>query len=109
MITPQSIREKTFEKAVFGGYDMSSVDDFLENVASDFAALQKDAAVLKGKMKVLVEKIEEYRATKTPCAWPCFPHKRWQTRSWPRPRKQRIHPEFAKAEAESLCAMRAPR
>lgn len=63
MITPQSIREKTFEKAVFGGYDMSSVDDYLENVASDFAALQKDVAVLKGKMKVLVEKIEDYRAT----------------------------------------------
>jgi DivIVA domain-containing protein len=26
MITPQSIREKTFEKAVSGGYDMSSVE-----------------------------------------------------------------------------------
>jgi cell division initiation protein len=42
---------------------MSSVDDFLENVAADFASLQKDNAILKGKMKVLVEKIEEYRAT----------------------------------------------
>jgi cell division initiation protein len=42
MLSPQNIREKTFEKAVFGGYDMSSVDDFLENVAADFASLQKD-------------------------------------------------------------------
>ena len=30
MITAQDIREKTFEKARIGGYDMSSVDDFLE-------------------------------------------------------------------------------
>ena len=61
--TPQSIREKTFEKAVFGGYDMGSVDDFLESVATDFAAAQKECAVLKSKMKVLVDKIEEYRTT----------------------------------------------
>lgn len=61
MITPQDIREKTFEKAVFGGYDMSTVDAFLEELASDLALLQKENAVLKGKMKVLVEKVEEYR------------------------------------------------
>ena len=63
MNTPQSIREKTFEKAVFGGYDMGAVDDFLETIATDLAAIQKENAVLKGKMKVLVDKIEEYRAS----------------------------------------------
>ena len=62
MITPQDIREKTFEKAVFGGYDMSAVDDFLEEAASDLALLQKENATLRGKMKVLVKKIEEYRS-----------------------------------------------
>lgn len=62
MMTPQDIREKTFEKAVFGGYDMGQVDDFMEAAASDLAALQKENGVLKGKMKVLVEKVEEYRA-----------------------------------------------
>ena len=62
MITPQDIREKTFEKAVFGGYDMSAVDDFLEEAAGDLALLQKENATLRGKMKVLVNKIEEYRA-----------------------------------------------
>ena len=61
MITPQDIREKTFEKAVFGGYDMASIDEFLEAVANDMAALQKENAVLKGKMKVLVDKVDEYR------------------------------------------------
>ena len=61
MITPQDIREKTFEKAVFGGYDMASVDAFLEQTAADLALLQKENATLKAKMKVLVSKVEEYR------------------------------------------------
>ena len=61
MITPQDIREKTFEKAVFGGYDMGTVDAFLEELANDLTLLQKENATLKGKMKVLVDKVEEYR------------------------------------------------
>ena len=61
MITAQDIREKTFEKSTFGGYAMGEVDDFLDELADDLAAAQKESAVLKGKMKVLVEKIEEYR------------------------------------------------
>ena len=63
MITAQDIREKTFDKATFGGYDMSQVDDFLEEMAADIAASQKESGVLRGKMKVLVDKIEEYRAS----------------------------------------------
>lgn len=62
MITAQDIREKTFEKSKFGGYDMASVDDFLEELADDVTASQKENAVLKSKMKVLVDKIEEYRS-----------------------------------------------
>ena len=61
MITPQDIKEKTFEKALFGGYDMAAVDAFLEEISSDLALLQKENATLKGKMKVLVDKVEEYR------------------------------------------------
>jgi len=62
MITAQDIREKAFEKQRIGGYDMASVDDFLEELADDITAYQKENAVLKSKMKVLVDKIEEYRA-----------------------------------------------
>ena len=61
MITPQDIKEKTFEKALFGGYDMAAVDSFLDEISSDLALLQKENATLKGKMKVLVDKVEEYR------------------------------------------------
>lgn len=62
MITAQDIREKTFEKARFNGYEMNDVDDFLEELADEITNAQKENAVLKSKMKVLVDKIEEYRA-----------------------------------------------
>lgn len=62
-MTPQDIWEKTFEKAMFGGYDMAAVQNYQEEVATELANAQKEIAVLKGKMKVLVDKIEEYRAS----------------------------------------------
>lgn len=62
MITAQDIREKTFEKARMGGFDQDAVNDFLDELADDITASQKENAILKSKMKVLVDKIEEYRA-----------------------------------------------
>ncbi|MEG1633097.1 MAG: DivIVA domain-containing protein [Oscillospiraceae bacterium] len=62
-MTAQEIREKAFEKAVFGGYDMGAVDDFMEDTAAEVDVLQKENATLKSKIKVLVEKIEEYRGS----------------------------------------------
>ncbi len=62
-MTPQDIMDKTFEKAVFGGYDMTAVDDFLNQVRDEIAALQKENATLKTKLKVLATKIEEYRGS----------------------------------------------
>ena len=62
MLSLQEIQSVTFEKAMFGGYDMRSVDDFVEKVTEDYGALQKENAALKAKMKVLVDKIEEYRS-----------------------------------------------
>lgn len=69
MITAQDIREKGFERAKFGGYDMDAVDDFLEEIADSIGVLQKENASLQKektemakKMKVLVDKINEYRA-----------------------------------------------
>lgn len=61
MFTPQEVQEKTFVKVVFGGYDMTSVDEYLEPLSNDYIALYKENAVLKSKMKILVEKLEEYR------------------------------------------------
>lgn len=63
MLTPQEISGKEFVKAVFGGYDMAVVDDFLETLTGDYTSLYKENAILKSKIKVLVEKVEEYRST----------------------------------------------
>lgn len=63
MMTPQDLKEQEFVKAVFGGYDISSVDEFFEQMSEDYASLFKENAVLKSKLKVLVEKVEEYRST----------------------------------------------
>ncbi len=62
MLTVQEIQATNFEKAVFGGYDQKAVDDFMEMLAEEYASLQKENAALKSKMKVLVDKIEEYRS-----------------------------------------------
>lgn len=62
MITAQDIREKTFSKS-FNGYSMSQVDEFLDEIAADISAMAKENAALTAKMRVLVEKIEEYRQT----------------------------------------------
>ena len=62
MLTVQEIQAMSFEKAVFGGYDMKGVDEFVEKITETIAALQKENAALKSKMKELVDKIEEYRS-----------------------------------------------
>ena len=61
MLTPQQIQEISFEKAIFGGYDMASVDEVLEPLTEDYLTLYKENSVLKSKMRILVEKLEEYR------------------------------------------------
>ena len=61
MITAQDVREIAFEKARFNGYDVGAVDDFLDEVAEALEAAQKENAVLRSKMKVLVERVDEYR------------------------------------------------
>ena len=60
MLTPQDIQDVKFVKSI-KGYDKDQVDDFLDTVQSDYSALYKENATLKGKMRVLVDKIEEYR------------------------------------------------
>lgn len=62
MLTVQEIQALTFEKAMFNGYDPKSVDEVIERITEDYAAMQKENAALKAKMQVLVDKIDEYRS-----------------------------------------------
>ena len=64
MFTPQEVSEKVFPKASFGGgYSMSVVDEFLDALTEDYSTLFKENVTLKAKLKVLAEKVEEYRST----------------------------------------------
>lgn len=63
MMTPQEVASHAFAKATFGGYNMAMVDEFLDSLTADYTALYNDNAILKGKLKVLSDTIEEYRAT----------------------------------------------
>ncbi len=61
MFTPQQIQEISFETVRKGGYDMDSVDNVLEPLTQDYLTLYKENSVLKSKLRILVEKLEEYR------------------------------------------------
>ena len=62
MFTPQQIEQISFSQAKFNGYDKRAVDEFLEPLTEDYITLYKENALLKSKMRVLVAKLEEYRA-----------------------------------------------
>ena len=63
MLTPQEAEAHVFPKASFGGYNMLQVDTFLESLIEDYRTLYQENTSLKNKMKVLVDKVEEYRST----------------------------------------------
>ena len=60
MITPQQIDQISFSQARHG-YDMEQVDKILEPLTEDYVKLYKENALLKSKMRVLVDKLKEYR------------------------------------------------
>ena len=62
MYTPQEVAEKTFPRSgQTVGYSMAAVDEFLDGLTEDYTALYKENAALKAKLKMLAEKVEEYR------------------------------------------------
>lgn len=63
MLTPQEAESHVFPKASFGGYNMQQVDTFLDSLIEDYRTLYQENISLKSKMKVLVDKVEEYRST----------------------------------------------
>lgn len=63
MLTPQEVSNHAFAKSTFGGYNMAMVDEFLDVVTADYIKLYNDNQILKNKLKVLSDTVEEYRAT----------------------------------------------
>lgn len=63
MLTPQEVASRSFAKATLGGYNLAQVDEFLDTLTEDYTALYNENAILKNKLKVLSDTVEEYRAT----------------------------------------------
>ena len=62
--TPMNAKDilaRRFEKATFNGYKTEDVDEFLRELSSEFAQLQKEKSELERKLEVLADKIREYR------------------------------------------------
>lgn len=63
MMTPQEVASHSFAKATLGGYNLAMVDEFLDALTEDYTALYNENTILKNKLKVLSDTVEEYRAT----------------------------------------------
>jgi cell division initiation protein len=55
-ITPHDIRQQQFSSKMFKGYDPQEVDAFLDDVAEDYEALLKEAALLKEQIAAQEER-----------------------------------------------------
>lgn len=63
MLKPQEVSTHVFTKALFRGYNMAAVDEFLDSVAEDYSTIYQENTTLKSKLKAMADKVEEYRAT----------------------------------------------
>ncbi len=62
MFTPNELKEIKFDKAVFGGYDTEDVDKAFSALTEDYTTLFKENTVLKKKLKLLADTVEDYRS-----------------------------------------------
>lgn len=61
MLKPEELRNEEFEVSVLGGYKREAVDIFFKTVADDYEKLYNENTELVQKLKVCINKIEEYR------------------------------------------------
>lgn len=62
MFTPNELKEISFDRAVFGGYDMGDVDKAFSAICEDYTTLFKENTTLKKKLKLLADTVEDYRS-----------------------------------------------
>lgn len=61
MLTPQDVQKVSFDRALVGGYNMQQVDEFLQPLSEDYITLYQENVVLKSKLRVLADTLQEYQ------------------------------------------------
>jgi len=61
MLQMEELLNTKFEKAIFGGYAVAQVDSFVEMLISEYNKLKDENEELKGKLKVVLDKVVEYQ------------------------------------------------
>lgn len=62
MLTPDRIKEKTFQTTGRGSYRAEDVDGFFSEVSASYEQMYKENTDLIKKISILAKKVEEYRA-----------------------------------------------
>ncbi len=62
MLTPDKIKQKTFQTTGRGSYRAEDVDSFLNEVSASYEQMFKENGDLIKKISILAKKVEEYRA-----------------------------------------------
>jgi len=60
LINAKDISSQRFEKAAFG-YKQEDVDEYLNEIASEYSKLQKENEEINKKLQILADKVREYR------------------------------------------------
>ena len=61
MITPLDIENKKFSKQMVNGYNVDEVDDFLDELTSDYGKLYKDSTESRAIIEELNNNLEKYK------------------------------------------------
>ena len=61
MITPLDIENKKFSKQMMNGYSVEEVDDFLDDLTTDYTKNYKETTELKQKVEELTKSLEHYK------------------------------------------------
>ncbi|MCI9177775.1 MAG: DivIVA domain-containing protein [Clostridia bacterium] len=61
MLTPLDIENKKFSKQMMNGYSVEEVDDFLDDLTTDYEKLYKEVSEAKNKLDDMEENISKYK------------------------------------------------
>ncbi len=65
MLTPLDIENKKFSKQMMNGYSVSEVDDFLDELTSDYEKMYKENSDLKDKLEAASNNLSQYKSIET--------------------------------------------